>query len=379
MSRMLVIISILLTVNISFAASVLKAVNAYQVGEEFVTELNFNEPIENSQLNLEYINQTVQLSLTGVVLEDEVLKRKITNHERIKSIYTYQPKENIVYSRIIQKDNFKAEDLKNAIDIEHKGNIVFVKIRKPTAVALVEKSTIIKPVVESISVPEFAMIPPRNLNEKPSVVLPGKIAKKAQLATTLLAQEMKSIDKSIDAIKAPAKIEKSIDSKLNKKTMLGRELSEAEIPVLTTLKKKKKSTTSPVLRMVLSLIVVVVMGLALTFFTKWWSKRNTKSLDNNKIRMLTQHHLGPKKSLAIIQVAGESILIGVTDQNINMIKTLSLLDEEIPEISSGSSFENSLEAKIATDKALAVDENDEFALTKIKDLVSTKLKDMRHF
>ena len=138
--------------------------------------------------------------------------------------------------------------------------------------------------------------------------------------------------------------------------------------------------------MILSLFIIGVLTAGVTFFTKWWSKKHTKSIDNNKIRILTQHHLGPKKSLAIIQVAGESILIGITDQNINMIKTLSLLDEEIPMLSN-TSFASSLNAVVQKDDVLdkvtmnsaknQPMETEDFSLSKIKDIVSNRLKDMR--
>ena len=88
-----------------------------------------------------------------------------------------------------------------------------------------------------------------------------------------------------------------------------------------------------------------------------------------QIKVLTQHFLGPKKSLAIVRVAGESILIGVTDNSINLIKSLSLLDDEIPE-QTPLNFEKSLEAveKVQTSP------NEEFSIRQIKDVVSLKLK-----
>ena len=49
-----------------------------------------------------------------------------------------------------------------------------------------------------------------------------------------------------------------------------------------------------------------------------------------QIKVLSQHYLGPKKSLVIVRVAGESILVGVTDSNISMIKSLALIDDEVP-------------------------------------------------
>ena len=77
----------------------------------------------------------------------------------------------------------------------------------------------------------------------------------------------------------------------------------------------------------------------MTMLSKWWSKKNTKSLGGTKIQVLSTHYLGPKKSLSIVQVAGESLLLGVTDQNINMIKTLSLIDDEVP-ATTPNNFEN---------------------------------------
>ena len=51
-----------------------------------------------------------------------------------------------------------------------------------------------------------------------------------------------------------------------------------------------------------------------------------------KIKMITQFHLGPKKTLAVVRVAGESLLLGITESQIQLIKTLSLLDEDLPEV-----------------------------------------------
>lgn len=48
------------------------------------------------------------------------------------------------------------------------------------------------------------------------------------------------------------------------------------------------------------------------------------------IKILAKKNLGGKKDLMIVRVAGESILLGVTDHNINLIKPLSLMDDELP-------------------------------------------------
>lgn len=106
---------------------------------------------------------------------------------------------------------------------------------------------------------------------------------------------------------------------------------ESEIPVFATVTPEKKTAGVGIERLVTTLFIVcVVLGAALFGMKRWSINRKDKTSSPTKIHILTQHHLGPKKSLAIVQVAGEAILIGITDQNISMLRTLSLIDDEVP-------------------------------------------------
>lgn len=148
---------------------------------------------------------------------------------------------------------------------------------------------------------------------------------------------------------------------------------EAEIPVLTaknsSVVSKNSSSTSKVL-LSLGLVLGLLFGFSV-FLKKFLKKTPLKK--NSQIKILTQHYLGPKKSLAIIRVAGESMLIGVTDNNINLIKTLALLDEEIPESIQPKDFSKSLDQSMDG----VDDEVEEFSISKIKDFVSGRLKNMK--
>lgn len=386
-SRTLAVVSFILCFIFSLSASAVKtvtAVNAYEHQGRFVTEIQFAEPISPEDLSLQYINQTVQVEIPDAQLLKGTLKRPI-NHSRVKSLYTYEPKQNLVYSRIIQHKPHLAEDLKDNIEVEIKDNIAFVRISEPQSVASNAKA-------ESIVVPPNSLA--TKLPEKESVKLSvGEILAK-EIAIT--ADEMLEEE---DTIKREPAIVKKDAEKLKKQAVKAKaevksenkdfsNLPESEIPVLTAKKADPVEVSGSMGKMFYSLIIIALMAAGIAYFTRWWSKRHTKSLDNNKIRVLTQHHLGPKKSLSIIQVAGETILIGVTDHNINMIKTLSLLDEELPEFDPTTTFSESLDANIATDAVLdkvsfnnskkkKSDDVDEFALGNIKDIVSNRLKDMR--
>ena len=148
-------------------------------------------------------------------------------------------------------------------------------------------------------------------------------------------------------------------------------------------------------------IVLTLLGGGFYGFKKWpGSKKLTGR--SKMIEVLSQHHLGPKRSLAVVRVAGESCLIGVTDQNITILKTLSLLDDDIPAQKNQNSdqnvsdkFQKALAATFSNsdksqDKAAyytrtaKVDkqpapekETEEFTMQGLREIVGEKLRTMR--
>ncbi len=76
------------------------------------------------------------------------------------------------------------------------------------------------------------------------------------------------------------------------------------------------------------------------------------------------------------------MLIGMTDHNINMIKSLSLLDEDVPE-EINHSFQTvfqKTEVQAQSNSQAQVAKNEEpedFSISGIRDFVSTRLKNMR--
>ncbi len=108
--------------------------------------------------------------------------------------------------------------------------------------------------------------------------------------------------------------------------------SEKDIPVKLQGPTTATKSDDPLARMVGALFVVGVLAVGSAFFVRRMKSRQGHRTAAPPIKILNQMHLGPKKSLAIVRVAGESVLIGITDHSISHIKSLSLLDEELPEI-----------------------------------------------
>lgn len=155
-------------------------------------------------------------------------------------------------------------------------------------------------------------------------------------------------------------------------------LPEKEIPVFTGAKQERRAEGGNLARLMITLgILTAVVGGAY-FALRRWANRKGGDTKSPKIKILTQHSLGPKKSLAIINVAGESILIGITDHNISMLKTLSLIDDEVPE-SVPTTFGKAMAAFDDDDDydALGPADRDEFAmrgLDEIRDRVSRQFE-----
>jgi flagellar protein FliO/FliZ len=137
---------------------------------------------------------------------------------------------------------------------------------------------------------------------------------------------------------------------------------------------------SPFQKMMFAIIALLaVAGGLMIMVQKMGRKKGYSSIAQN-IKILTQKSLGPKKSLMLVRVAGETILLGVTDQNINHIKTLSLMEDEIPQFTEPQ-FSSQLQEKIEQTQAEPTrlqaqpEEVDGYAissLSDVKDTISTR-------
>ncbi len=149
-------------------------------------------------------------------------------------------------------------------------------------------------------------------------------------------------------------------------------LEESEIPLTSSLEdEKKESGVSPVNKMIMAVFVLLIMMAGcFTLLNKMGKKKGYSQIAKN-ITVLTQKPLGQKKSLMLIRVAGETILLGVTDHNINHIKTLSLMEDELPEYTEPQ-FSNSLKKKIESSQEPIAKENreevDGFSVSRLDDV-----------
>lgn len=150
---------------------------------------------------------------------------------------------------------------------------------------------------------------------------------------------------------------------------------ETDIPVQLETRKGEAGEGSPFVKMMLGLAVVCGLVVAAWIGVRRYRFNNKGVNPATQMKILSQFHLGPKKSLAIVRVAGESVMIGITEHHISLIKSLALLDEDIPEETNndfGQVFGKSYAAGTKS-----TEDGEDFAVSGIKDFVSTRLKNMR--
>jgi flagellar biogenesis protein FliO len=136
-----------------------------------------------------------------------------------------------------------------------------------------------------------------------------------------------------------------------------KDLKESEIPVFIEAKKTVKSESNLVWRLVGSLAFIGAIAIGMVFAGKRWTAKKNTGGEKSRIEVLHQVHFGPKKTLCLVRVAGEVILLGMTEQSVSMLKSVVLIDDEL---------ENTMNADF--NKFL----NDEFAVEDIRSAISSR-------
>ncbi len=168
---------------------------------------------------------------------------------------------------------------------------------------------------------------------------------------------------------------------------------ETKVPVLAQKKNVVETQSGPIYKTIVSVFFIFIFGAA----GIWYLKKKAVGVNHTstlmQIKILTQYHVGPKKSIAVVRIAGESLLLGITDNNINLIKSLSLLDEDLQEQNLSEQNQNSFGSTMKTQSVSSnstppsntvvkyagnsADKDEEFSFASLKNIVDSRLKNIR--
>ena len=381
----------LLLISQTASAAVLMQTEASSNDYAVDVTLNFDGPISEKDVKIEFINQTVQLEIPNVAVPNGKLLKRLQS-EKVKSVFSYQLNKDVMRTRVIYEKPIQANMFEGFVYVKSEGNNLRIRIEDPQSKMSAAVTKKVRPMI----------VPPLDLNSelepKDQSPLDQDTSAAAVLEKEFLAKIEKFEGSPSAAVKKPKKtkpvqVQKVVEPSGPEVATKSADYDESKIPVNFDQKKQATNTESPWVRMIISLFVIIAIGLGAVIFTKKFSSSSSKIGGNIKIQTVSQQSLGPKKSLAVIRVAGEDILIGITDYNISMIKSLSFLDDEIEQqvpihfvselnrvtddfLDSGRAPKLKQDPK-PRPAAAASGQDDQYSFANIKDIVSDKLKEMR--
>lgn len=363
--RFLVLLVLGLIPQVALAANVLSGVNAKRLGTDFIVELTFDEDVSEKDARVEYVNGTIEIQIPKAITPQVKVFSKVSD-KYVRHIYTNQQTPDSIRSRVILQSPHQAGDFKATTALFSRANRLFVKIGDP--------------VTQVATKPGSSEMPGElidRLMQESSGIEPGAATAAAVSASGKAASENLPVNaETIDA--------ESLNTKLTDE-------SQPVFKKEAATDKQEKSSMWLWGRMVISLVVVLAILAAALYFIRRYPAAKKLTGRGRMIEVLAQHHLGPKKSVAIVKVAGEAVLIGVTDTSINILKSLSLLDDDMTLTANPQppkKFAQSLAASLKTKggefpevkdsrNRAGNEEIEEFSMKGLKEIVGERLRSMK--
>lgn len=289
-----------------YAGGKLLSVNSSSEQDILRLELNFDRLIDSSSIRVQYQNKSLSLTLPDVGFK--------------KSAPSLDAKSSFTKGLKFKNSNDKSITL----EIEF-NDITALQMKENLAIESLGKTLIIEVLPPNIqSTTTNAATNETTTNATAMTDVPSSLPNKTTVSADSTVSDKNKTPVMTDAVATAA-------------------TDESQIPLFEK-KLEHKSDDSGIAK-----IIFMVLGLiALGGYLLWFLKNKTKMVNGPeslmKIKMVTQFHVGPKKSLAVVRVAGESLLLAITDANITLIKSLALLDEDLPEMTP-MDFAQSLEAE----------------------------------
>lgn len=313
-----------------FAADInqLNSVAFEDVGKTPTLTFVFEKPVALESIDARFIRRTVEWDLASTKLKKDKLFINVSKND-INNVYASQNDSNSIRVRVNMDHGKMASNYHERIEYSVEGKTLRLKMN-----------------------PDIGLIT-NNITEINRVY---SIASKVDSETT---QKIEDHVASVSTLKVEDTEEQAIDANA----------PEDKIP----LKVKKKSSSPNEIMSFQKLaggffVVALLLTSALLVVRKLKSKNADKAFNHESIKVISQKYLGPKRNLVLIRVTGEYLLLGVTDNNISLIKNLNVVDDEIPELTN-KNFDEVLNKKEKTAISYGRSENeDSFSMSSLDDV-----------
>ena len=256
----------------------LRGATVLENGKSATIRLLLSSSMNSPKWNVDYVNNMIQIDIPGLNVEDGG-KFSQVDGEYIKSISSHEISDDILRVQVVYKDGVRASDFKKGVSLIKGDGELFLFIKEPLKASLASNSVKESSVASSMYRDQEKVLDNRELNiDLSSVELEASLSEAHSMGEGIIANMLAD---SLFVKGGGGRV-------LEKLTLIG--LIFTAFGVLQIRKKKQ------------------------------WLK---KAVDRNSdIKILDRCRLDSKKSLMVVDVGAEILLLGVTDNSITPIKTL---------------------------------------------------------
>lgn len=345
-------------------------------GDEHV-QILFSGKLSEDQVVAEFQRNFLQLSVRGASAVPA--KNSTFKGQDVDKVFIYQYQPDLARARILFKKD--ASSLKDRVEWKAKDNAIEINITGIT------KGTVIKsPVAKAV------------IKLAPKVV-PQKIAKIQTDKISVVASSESRVEKQNDPLvhedeRLIKEILKDPNAPLAPAAAKALPVAEGENQALfanhpESNKELGKSAASakadsPIRRMVTGLLTVLIIMAAMAYGFKRFVLQGRLGLSRQgrMIDMVSSYMLSPKKSITVVRVGRQFMVLGVTDNQINLIQNLGddpSLEKYMDDVPSGASsamgFESILSKKVSQGEGRIADELiEEQAKPSIRSLIKQRIE-----
>ncbi len=324
-ARMLKKISLIVVGAILLPGAALAAVNLKKVNivDGSQIELLFDGKVDPSQVKTEFVRDNIQLSLTGTSVYPA--KVSMVSGSELTKVFAYQYSPALVRARFTVKGD--AQSFANRLQVKVSGKTVTVRIAggKSDQVAVSAASAL-----RTVAAPEKSA-------EQPA----ANLAKEAEQKELL--ERIASAEREKNAEKAAAKVAEKSEAKTESGEKADRtehRLGSRKEPIAGG-----KPLPSPFRSIGVMLFVLGIFGLFVMFLKKMKSgdaksaktargglggflnKLSGAGAGKAMIEVVATHHLAPKRSIVVVRVQDRMLVLGMTNDAVNLITEFKANEE----------------------------------------------------
>jgi flagellar biosynthetic protein FliO len=317
----------------SSAASITGIKGSAQADGSYAIDFALSQKIAAENVAVEFERNFIQISLKGVSAYPA--RTESINQGSLEKVFTYQYQPDLARARVLLKAAASTVKGKSTWEVTEQGIRVTVKgavtVGAAIAAAVTDSVKTKAAAAESTSADaDDERIVQQILAESKSG------AKPAPLAAAAIALKTGEEGPVIQAKSAPAALIASNEDQV----LFGTKIGET---------KTKEGTGT---RVVASLLLVIgLIGACAVGFRKFaLGKGNPFQRQNRVIETISTQSLGPKRSVAVIKVLDQYLVVGMSGDGMNLLANLGSdvkIDKYLDQVGPGSSFDDSLEGALA--------------------------------